>query len=296
MTFALHRILLLVVAIACVSVGLQLRRCDDVGGVLRSFCARSDTCADRIAQPQLKLRLRGGRREETTAPSIHIDDLKQACNITDEDIEEEEEEDARMQDEKRLTAHDEVYTADQCIGFAEAAFEEERYDDAVDLLTVAIEEKIDNFEEDTVECVRAIILLSRSLYHKEMLSNFSDANATQGKRYSGDDSDDSDSDCFNPMQSAWTALKQAREVLERKGKDDRMLAEVFVEMSRWIMSPWSRTVEAQWEKERSRIVSAIKCMKRCLKIRHNVFAPDSKEIAQAREQLRELQDKLDREA
>mmetsp|Transcript_46230 Transcript_46230/g.144993 ORF Transcript_46230/g.144993 Transcript_46230/m.144993 type:complete len:207 (+) Transcript_46230:197-817(+) len=201
-----------------------------------------------------------------------------------------------MQDEKRVLPHDDVMTADQCIGFAETAFEEGRYDDAVDLLTVAIEEKIDNFEEDSVECVRAVLMLSRSLYEKEVLSNFSDANSSYVNKDASADSDGSDDDCFNPMQSAWTALKQAREVLERKGKDDKLLAEVFVEMSKWIMSPWSRTVDVQWEKERARIVSAVKCMKRCLKIRYNLFSEDAREIAEGKERLQELQDKLDREA
>jgi len=134
----------------------------------------------------------------------------------------------------RMVRRDDIVTADQCIGHAEAAIEAGEFEDAHDFLQVALDDVADEHGKDAMESVPLLLLYSKALMAMEsqdtaevskmVMGNAADddgqdaevmGNATDDGQDSVDEDESSgpeDTAC-----AAWRALEDVRRIISQNG-------------------------------------------------------------------------------
>jgi len=185
----------------------------------------------------------------------------------------------------RMIRRDDIVTADECTGHAEAAIEAGEFEDAADFLHAALEDIEDEFGADSFESVPVRLLYSKALMGQEM------QNAAEPSRAGSPDSalcegdEDESSGPEDAAHAAWRLLEDAKRIVRQHlDRDTKELADAHEMQAQFAESPLScPALSGKTPGERRAI--AREHLQACLRIR-------TKLLPNTHESILRVQDKL----
>jgi len=186
-----------------------------------------------------------------------------------------------------MVRRDDMVTADQCVGHAEAALEAGEYEDAVDFVHAALEDVADEFGAAAPERVPLLLLYARALMAMESQSATDAAQADPNGREGSSGPDDADSSASSGPEeagpAAWRALEEARDIIrESSGRETKELASAHELQARFALDAVLSCPALAGKTRAQRRAIALEHLRACLAIRVQLFPAAHDEVERVR--------------
>lgn len=192
--------------------------------------------------------------------------------------------------EDGMVRRNDIVTADQCVGHAEAAMEAGEFEDAVDFVQAALEDVADEYGQDAPERVPLLLLYARALMEMEAQGTADAARANLDGREGGSEPDDAGSSVSSEPEeaahAAWRALEEARGIInESLGRETKELATAHELQARFALDAALSCpfLAGKTRAQRRRI--ALEHLRTCLAIRKQLFPGAHDEVARICDQI-----------
>ena len=197
--------------------------------------------------------------------------------------------------ERTMVRRDDIITAEQCVGHAEAAMEEEEFEDAVDFLHAAFEDIEDEYGEDSVESVPLLLIYSKALKGlalKHAAASKSD-DAVESSRRSDDRSAPEDSqELEEAAPAAWRALQDVRRISKQKlDRETKEVAEAHELLAQFVLEPELTCPALVGKTPKERLDLAVEHLSVCLRIRGQLFHDSHHAVQRVRATLKAVEEK-----
>ena len=204
--------------------------------------------------------------------------------------------DGREVDETgRMVQRDDIVTAEQCIGHAEAALEEGEYEDAVDFVQAALEDVADEYGADAPESVPLLLLYSRALMAMETqaaaeiaeLENPSSGSGGGTPQQGDADGDgDSSSGPEEATHAAWRVLEDAQRILHQcAGRETKELADTHELKAQYALNTHLTCPIFAGKTRVERRAIALTHLRECLRIRASLYPPAHEAVDRVRAEI-----------
>ena len=199
--------------------------------------------------------------------------------------------------ERTMVRRDDIVTAEQCVGHAEAAMEEEEFEDAVDFLHAAFEDIEDEYGEDSVESVPLLLIYSKALkglaLQHAAASKSSGDDVVESSRRSDDRSAPEDSqEPEEAAPAAWTALQDVRRISKQKlDRETKEVAEAHELLAQFVLEPELTCPALVGKTPKERLDLAVEHLSVCLRIRGQLFHDSHHAVQRVRATLKAVEEK-----
>ena len=199
--------------------------------------------------------------------------------------------------ERTMVRRDDIVTAEQCVGHAEAAMEEEEFEDAVDFLHAAFEDIEDEYGEDSVESVPLLLIYSKALKGLALqlaaASKSSGDDVVESSRRSDDRSAPEDSqEPEEAAPAAWTALQDVRRISKQKlDRETKEVAEAHELLAQFVLEPELTCPALVGKTPKERLDLAVEHLSVCLRIRGQLFHDSHHAVQRVRATLKAVEEK-----